>query len=565
MLVSFENVTFGYLGVPVIENASFALHEKERVGLIGGNGEGKTTLLRLLTGELVPDGGTVTCKRGARLGYLEQTGGFAESDSVYGAMEAVFEEDKRLLAALKETELAMAHADEAELKRLAARHESLIKRVAARDSYHFDVRIRTVLGGMGFGERYGQKADTMSGGERTKLKLCRLLLEEPDLLILDEPTNHLDLSTLFWLEEYLASYKGALMLVSHDRYFLDRLTSRTLELDRGRLSSYAGGYSRYKTLKEEAVKTAQRLYEKQREEEEKLKTYIAKNIVRATTAASAQSRVKQLGKMQPAEKPLPPKRPPVFRFSFEETPSETVLRAERFTLTAGGKTLLADASFALPRGQKCALLGENGAGKTTLLHFLLSRDQRVIRGKYARIAYYDQENARLDPADRVLDAFWGLYRGMPRTEAQALLARSGLSAEDTEKKVGELSGGLKAKLALAVLQAARGNVLILDEPTNHLDLPARESLEAALKAFEGTVLFVSHDRRFIEAVATSVVLIEEGALHPFAGGYADFLNWKKAQKTENVPRESAPKAAGDGYRSREERTRLRRCAPSNRS
>ena len=552
MLAAFENVTFGYTGVPVVKDVSFTLHEKERVGFLGGNGEGKTTILKLLTGELTPDFGTVVKKRDLTLGYLDQTGGFSADDTVYGAMEEVFAEDKRLLARLAETELAMAHADEAQLRVLAARQESLAKRIAARDSYHTDVRICTVLNGMGFAERYAQNVGTMSGGERTKLKLCRLLLEEPELLVLDEPTNHLDLSALFWLEDYLSAYKGALLLVSHDRYFLDRLTGRTFELDRGKLTAYKGNYSRYKVLKEEAFKTAERAYERQQAERKKLQTYVDKNIVRATTASGAQSRVKQLEKMEQLEKPLPPKRPPTFRFSYEEKPYECVLRAEHFSLAAGGRTLFQDASFTLMRGQKCAVLGDNGTGKTTLLKFLLS-DPRAIRGRFVRIAYYDQENARLDPAERVLEAFWGAHRGMERTEAQALLARSGLDAEDMEKKVGELSGGLKAKLALALLQAERGNVLVLDEPTNHLDLPAREALEDALAAFDGTILFVSHDRRFIEAVADSIVLAEGGALTPFAGGYDAFLAARSASPPPAPAAEPQKERRSEGYRSKEER------------
>ena len=554
MLAAFENVTFGYAGVPVVENVSFTLHEKERVGFLGGNGEGKTTILKLLTGALAPDAGSIVRKRDLTLGYLEQTGGFTADCTVYGAMEEVFEEDRRLLERLKETELAMAHADEAEMRILSARHESLTKRIAARDSYHTDVRIRTVLGGMGFEGMYAQNVATMSGGERTKLKLCRLLLEEPELLVLDEPTNHLDMSTLFWLEDYLSSYKGALLIVSHDRYFLDRLTSRTLELENGKLTSYKGSYSRYKVLREEERKAEERAYEKQQEEIRKLRTYVEKNIVRATTASSAQSRVKQLEKMEVLERPRAPKRQPVFRFTYDDTPYERILSAEHFDLTVEGKTLLKDASFTLMRGQKCAILGDNGTGKTTLLKFLLSADPRVTRARFARIAYYDQENARLDPSERVLDAFWGVYRSMSRTDAQSLLARTGLAAEDMEKKVGELSGGLKAKLALALLQAERGNVLVLDEPTNHLDLPARESLEAALAAFDGTVLFVSHDRRFIEAIADRIVYLENASLTDFAGNYADFIARRRAAPVPTP--EKAPKEQRTaGYRSREERAK----------
>lgn len=553
MLSAFEHVTFGYTDVSVLNDVCFSLHEKERVGLLGGNGEGKTTLLKLMTGELKPDSGKIVQKNGLKVGYLEQSGGFSSQSSVYGAMEEVFEEDRNLIARLRETERQMAEADENAMRVLAARCENLTKRIAARDSYHFDVRIKTVLGGMGFADRYEQKVATMSGGERTKLKLCRLLLEEPELLILDEPTNHLDLNTLFWLEEYLASYKGALLLVSHDRYFLDRLTSRTLELERGVLTSYKGNYTKYRILREERRKEERREYEKQLEEIAKLKTYIERNIVRATTASSAQSRVKQLEKMQLAEAPPPPPAPPVFRFSYDETPYECVLRAEHFDLAADGKMLLRDASFALLRGQKLALLGDNGTGKTTLLKFLLSHDARISYGRYVKIAYYDQENASLDAEERVLDAFRNEARGMNQTDARALLARTGLAADDVQKKVGELSGGLKAKLSLALLQAKRGNVLVLDEPTNHLDLPAREALEEALRAFDGTILFVSHDRRFVESVATRIAALENGAISFFEGGYEDYLAAKRALPPE--PREIPAEKHADGYRTKEDRAR----------
>ena len=553
MLVTFEHVTFGYAGVPVVKDVCFSVHEKERIGFLGGNGEGKTTILKLLTGELAPDEGSIVRKSALTLGYLEQSGGFTSNSTVYGAMEELFEEDRQLIARLRETEAQMAHADEAEMRTLAARAESLNRRIAARDSYHCDVRIRTVLNGMGFEGVYAQKVATMSGGERTKLKLCRLLLEEPELLVLDEPTNHLDTSTLFWLEDYLSSYKGALLVVSHDRYFLDRLTARTLELENGTLTSYKGNYSKYRVQREERRKEEERLYEKQCEEIAKLQDFVDRHIVRATSASAAQSRVKQLERMERLEKPVPPKRPPRFCFSFDEQPYECVLRYEHFDLTVDGKTLLHDASFTLMRGQKCALLGDNGTGKSTLLKFLLSGDGRVRLGRYVRIAYYDQENAQLDARERVLDAFWGKYRALSQTQMRSLLAQAGLDAEDVQKTVGELSGGLKAKLALAMLEAERGNVLVLDEPTNHLDLPAREALESALKEYSGTVLFVSHDRRFTEAVADRVILIEDGELHPFEGGYQAFLNRKKQPAKEQA--EEKKTAETTGYRSREERAR----------
>lgn len=552
MLMSLENVTFGYQGVPVLENVSFALHENERVGFVGGNGEGKTTLLRLCLGELVPDSGSVTRKNGIRIGYLQQSGGFESDSTVYKAMEEVFEEDIRLIERLRETERAMENADEEQMRILSARCESLTKRIAARDSYNFEVRIKTVLGGMGFGAVLNQPVNTMSGGEKTRLKLCRLLLEAPDLLVLDEPTNHLDIKTLFWLEDYLTSYRGALFIVSHDRFFLDRLATRTLDLERGKVVSYNGNYTKYKTLKAERTARLEKEYEKQQEEIARLQEYVDKNIVRATTAKSAQSRVKQLDKMEVLEKPLPPPARPHFSFTYDERPYERVLYAEKFDLKAGGKLLLENAEFTLMRGEKCAVLGDNGTGKSTLLKYFLSKTPAVQFGRFVRTAYYDQENADLEPEERVLDAFWGKHALLSQTDARKLLAQAGLSAEDVMKKVKELSGGLKAKLELSLLEARRGNLLVLDEPTNHLDLPAREALEEALQAFDGTVLFVSHDRRFVEQIATRIIVLENGKLNCFAGNYTQYLESKKAPAP---PAEKKQKTAESTYRSKEERAK----------
>ncbi len=266
MLLSLENVTFGYTNAPVLEDVSFTLHENERVGLVGGNGEGKTTLIKLMLGELSPDSGSVAVKNGIRIGYLEQDGSQIAGSTVYSAMLEVFARDFELINAMRETETKMADATEQELKILSAKYESLTKQVQARDSYHAEVKIKTVLGGMGFLNRLEQEVSTLSGGEKTKLKFCRLLLEEPDLLILDEPTNHLDVKTLFWLEDYLSSYKGTLFVVSHDRYFLDRLTTRTLEIDRGKATAFKGNYTKYKILKEAQLSEEWKQYERTCEE-----------------------------------------------------------------------------------------------------------------------------------------------------------------------------------------------------------------------------------------------------------------------------------------------------------
>ncbi len=320
MLISSENVSFGFNGGSLLENVAFTLSEGERVGLIGANGEGKTTLIRLILGELEPESGALFRKNGIRIGYLAQNGGYDSENTVYGEMREIFAADIRAIESLREVERKISQTDESsdEYRALSGKYEQLNRQIAARDSYHFDVKIRTVLNGMGFSEVYDQRISTMSGGEKTRLKLCRLLLEDPELLILDEPTNHLDMKTLFWLEDYLAAFKGAILTVSHDRYFLDRLVAQIYELEHKKLSVFKGNYTKYKQLKAEKVARLTKEYEKQREERAHMQEYVDKNLVRASTTKMAQSRRKALEKMELIEKPQLPAPPPRFVFSYAE-------------------------------------------------------------------------------------------------------------------------------------------------------------------------------------------------------------------------------------------------------
>ncbi|MFQ7700717.1 MAG: ABC-F family ATP-binding cassette domain-containing protein, partial [Christensenellaceae bacterium] len=499
MLVSAENMAFGFAGSPLLEKIDFTLSEGDRVGLIGPNGEGKTTLIRLILSELEPEDGRIFVKNGIRIGYLAQNGGYDSENTVFEEMKEIFAEDIRALDSLRETEKKIAAAEEGsdEYRALSGKYEALNKLIAARDSYRYEIRIRTVLNGMGFSEFYNQRISTMSGGEKTRLKLCRLLLEEPELLILDEPTNHLDIKTLFWLEEYLAAFRGAILTVSHDRYFLDKIVKEIYELENGKLCVFKGNYTKYKLLKAEKNARLLKEYEKQQEEIAHLQDYVDRNLVRATTAKSALSRVKKLEKMEVLEKPKLPPSPPRFSFSYAERPYERVLEVAALELKAGERTLLKDASFTVMRGEKCAVVGDNGTGKSTLVREIVrGKNPAVKAGRFVKIACYDQENANLNPENTVLGELWERHVLWEQTKVRNILAQVKLDAGDMDKKVKMLSGGERAKLALAVFECENGNFLILDEPTNHLDLPARESLEDALKAFDGTVLFVSHDRYF---------------------------------------------------------------------
>lgn len=563
MLISAENVYFGFNGGSLLENVCFSLNEGERVGLIGGNGEGKTTLIRLILSELEPESGALFRKNGIRIGYLAQNGGYDSANTVFEEMREIFSEDIRAIAALRETEEKIAstpeHTDE--YRALSQKYERLNKQIAARDSYHYEVRIRTVLNGMGFESVYDQPICTMSGGEKTRLKLCRLLLEEPELLILDEPTNHLDMKTLFWLEEYLASFKGAVLTVSHDRYFLDSLVDHIYELENKKLSVFKGNYTKYKVLKAEKTARLLKEYEKQQEERTHMQEYVDKNLVRASTTKMAQSRRLALEKMELIEKPPLPPTPPKFQFRYTDKPYERVLEVNGLRLRAGEKTLLQNASFTLMRGEKCAVIGDNGTGKSTLVKTLAQgKDPAVRFGRFVKIAYYDQENANLHPDETVLGELWGRHVSWDQTKVRGILAQAGLVAEDMDKKVRMLSGGERAKLALAVFECEGGNTLFLDEPTNHLDLPARESLEAALKEFDGTLLFVSHDRYFIRALAGKILELENGEATEFTGSYDEYAAFKrsakeKAQAAATTP--SAPVKASEHkenyYRTKEER------------
>jgi len=564
MLITFSSVAFGYGDNLIFSRVNFAVNEGERVGLVGENGAGKTTLIKLLLGELAADEGEVIKKNGIRIGYLEQNGGYESGNTVMGEMREVFREELSAvekLSALSE-ELAACEYGGKEYARISARIEALNKYVASRDCYNVEVKIKTVLNGMGFESFYDRNIDTMSGGEKTRLKLARLLLEEPDLLVLDEPTNHLDVKTLYWLEDYIAEFKGAVFVVSHDRYFLDRVVGRVVEIENKSLNIYAGNYSKYKILKAERYERALKEYERQQEEIKKLQTYVDKNIVRATTAKSAQSRVKQLERMEILEKPFTPPRPPRFSFRYGQEPAKEVVSVRDLNLSIGDKQLICGGQLQILRGQKVAIVGDNGAGKSTLLRTLVSGENPAITvGRFVAFAYYDQEMANLNGDNTVLQELWDRHVSYSQTEVRASLARCGLYPEDMDKKVSSLSGGERAKLAICVFENTCGNVLVLDEPTNHLDLPARESLEEALKAFDGTVIFVSHDRYFISAIAEQVVEIENARLNTFEGGYDGYKRAKSAAaeserlREEARQREEYESRKQSAYRSKKDRAR----------
>lgn len=558
MLISVESVSFGYGGTQILKNINFTVSEGDKIGLVGGNGEGKTTLIKLILGALEADAGKISLKSGIRIGYLEQNGDFPSDKTVFAEMKDVFSRDISAIEGVSALSAKMAKAEEesAEYKILAAKYENLNKFIASRDSYNHEVRIKTVLSGMGFDGFFERRISSMSGGEKTKLKLCRLLLEEPEILVLDEPTNHLDIKTLFWLEDYLSAYKGALFVVSHDRYFLDRLTQKTFELENKTLAVYKGNYTAYKRQKAEKIAYIEKEYEKQQAEIAHIQDFIDRNRYQATKAKSAQSRIKTLEKMEEIEKPSLPPAPPRFKFSYDERPYEKVLEIKNLTLTAGNKTLITGGDLTVKRGEKCAVVGDNGAGKSTLIREIVEgKNPSISLAGFTRIAYYDQENANLDGEETVLYELWKRHVTWDQTAVRKVLAQAKLDEGDVDKKVKFLSGGERAKLALAVFECERGNFLVLDEPTNHLDLPARESLEAALKEFDGTVLFVSHDRYFIQALADKIAEISDGKINEFKGDYAAYGEYKKSVAAAEAENLAAEKFAAAVRQSAEKKER----------
>lgn len=501
---------------------------------MGPNGTGKTTLLRVICGELEPDDGSGEIARGADLsiGYQKQNCGLSFEGTIWQEMQSVFADVYALERRMKELQERMAQENTPALAEEYRRTEDAF---LARDGYQIEVKIKTVLTGMGFAEHgFDKCVDKLSGGEQTRLAIAKLLLEAPSLLILDEPTNHLDFATLSWLEDYLASYKGALLVVSHDRYFLDKLSNKIWELEDGTLWEYKGNYTAYTRQREEQDTRQKKLYEQQQAERAKLEDYVARNLVRASTTKMAQSRQKMLERLEPIEKPHRRLKPPKIHLEFETEPVKDVLDVEGLTIAVGSgereRVLLSSAEFNIQRGDKVAIIGPNGSGKTTLLRTLLSAQPpikgRITWGRGVKRSYYDQGSDHLDQSLTVLDTMWKAYPRLYETPLRTALGAMGLTGEDAHRLVGQLSGGERARLKLAIICLADSNVLVLDEPTNHLDLPSKEVLQQALAEYEGTLIIVSHDRYLLDRVPNRIFAIEQGALHQYKGGYGAYLRAK---------------------------------------
>lgn len=557
ILVNLQNASKSFGGDLIFAGVTAKIEDRDHIGLVGQNGAGKTTLLRCITGEMEVDEGTVIRSGDLRIGYQKQNSGLAQGGTILEELKEVFADVFALEQELRDTADAMSQAPED--TGLTARYRQLEDAFLARDGYNVLVKINTVLTGMGFSAHGKDKTiDKLSGGEQTRLAIAKLLLEEPELLILDEPTNHLDFATLAWLEDYLTSYKGAILVVSHDRWFLDRLCGRIWELDRGELTTYNGNYTKYLHLREERLARQQKVYEAQQEEIAKMKDYVARNIVRATTSTMAKSRLKALERMEPAEKPKPPLKPPVIRLEYDTEPGKDVLRVEDLEVAVGEgdarRVLLSGVSLELKRGEKVAVIGSNGAGKTSLLRCIMGKipysHGRVEWGRGVRLSYYDQGSEGMDGGLTVLDTLWKHYPKTYETALRSMLGAVGLTGEDVFKRVSQLSGGERARLKLAIICLARSNVLLLDEPTNHLDLATKEVLDKALREYTGTILMISHDRYLLDRLPDRIIEVGNKTIRAYQGGYSQYLVKKgqgESEENTSVSPAQQPKTGNQVY------------------
>lgn len=511
MLLTIQNIQ-KYFGAELcLRNISCVLDAQDRAGIIGENGAGKTTLIKIITGELYPDDGIVTLAHGATVGYLEQNSVLDPACTVYGEMENAFRSVLDAMDEMKRLERQMAECPGDHM--LLERHAQLSAVVDAADGYNMDTQIKKILNGMAFpAPDYQKSVAVLSGGEHTRLCLAKLLLQKPDLLILDEPTNHLDFETMEWLESYLKTYPGAILVVSHDRYFLDAVCNRIFEIEDNTLTAYKGNYSAYLPQKEAAVALQQKQHDADMEKAAKLEDYIARNLVRASTTKMAQSRRKQLEKMEITEAPRTSHTDLKFRFTFDVTPYNEILKAKNISVTLGGKRLVEGLDLLVKRGERLVIAGPNGAGKSTLLRVLdgkLRPQAGTVRlGAGAKPSVFEQQQLRR--GGTVISTIWDKYPKFTELEVRSHLAKLNFRGEDVFKPCSALSGGELARLRFAEILLEKPNLLFLDEPTNHLDIYTRESLGAALASYEGTLVLVTHDRYLMNSLACPILFIENG-------------------------------------------------------
>ncbi len=534
MVLACSHIDKSFNDQVIFSDATFHINDGERAALVGSNGTGKTTLLRIIVGELAADGGEITTAKDKTIGYLPQQQGYHSENSIYEELLEVKKDIVELDRSIRALEQQMPQASGDELEALLEKYHRLQTEFEARDGYACKSQIMGIINGLGFdGADVDQCINTLSGGQKTRVALGKLLLLEPDLLILDEPTNHLDLSSIEWLENYLANYKGSVLIVSHDRYFLDRIAEKVIEIDHGTITVFSGNYSDYAKKKEQLRNNLRKQYENYERTVKHQEAVIEKlrSFNREKSIKRAESREKMLEKMTPVEKPAEQGRTIHFELSPEKVSGHDVLFVEDFAKSFGENHLFEHVTFDLRRGQRAAIIGKNGTGKTTLLKILcqeLPPDRGSARfGTNVEIGYYDQEHNVLHDDKTIFDEIHDDYPDLNNTKIRNVLAAFLFTGDDVYKKISLLSGGEKGRVSLAKLMLSKANLLLLDEPTNHLDIESKEILEEALNNYTGTVLFVSHDRYFIQKTATKILDLTGNALLSYDGDYAWYLEKKE--------------------------------------
>lgn len=573
MILLQANQVARHFGADVLfQNIHLEISTGARIALVGRNGAGKSTLLKIIAGLEAPDEGAITKNKTATLGYLAQDTGLSSNETVWNEMLKAFAEVRKMEQRMRELEIAISEGvpETPAYDSFLKEYDRLQHEFSDKNGYGYENEIRSVLHGFKFDPSfYEQTIDTLSGGQRTRLALARMLLQHPDILILDEPTNHLDIETLSWLENYLQGYTGALLIVSHDRYFLDKVVTEVYELSRQKMRHYKGNYSKYLDLKAEQLASDWKAYEKQQTEIHKLEDFVARNLVRASTTKRAQSRRKALEKMDRLDRPQGDEKQAHFLFHAEKPSGNVVLQVEDAAIGYDGEVLSEPINLDVRRQEAIALVGPNGIGKSTLLKSIIHQ-LPFIRGNQhlgtnVTIGYYDQGQADLHTNKTILAELWDKHPTLPEKEIRSALGAFLFSGEDVEKTIPLLSGGEKARVALAKLAMNQENFLILDEPTNHLDIDNKEVLENALIDYDGTLLFVSHDRYFINRIATKVVELSENGSKMYLGDYDYYLEKKQEEeeiaellaKEEQTEVVETPTSKSNYYQSKEQQKLMR--------
>ncbi len=577
LLLQTNQLSKSFLTQSILSNINIQIQSLERIGLVGVNGAGKSTLLKILAKEMLHDSGEIHMSKGTSIGYLAQDSGLDSNLTIWQEMLSVFTNIIAQEGKIRDLEEQMSRISPSDSTgqyvRLMNIYAKEIEFFKENGGYSYEAKIRGVLHGLGFQhfDFYSTSISALSGGQKTRLAMAKVLLTEPDILMLDEPTNYLDMQTLTWLEGYLKNYSGAILVVSHDRYFLDQLVNIIYEIERTEATRYVGNYSQYIEQKSKNIELEMKKYEKQQAEIAKLEDFIQKNIARATTTRRAQSRRKTLEKIEKLDKPIAGQKRAFFTFDIDKMSGNQVLQVNQLAMGFENQKLFENVSFHIERGERVAIIGPNGTGKSTLLKLITNKlkpqNGTITYGSNVEISYYDQEQNELHLEKTIIDELWDDYPTLTEKEVRTLLGNFLFINDDVFKKIKSLSGGERARVSLAKLMLKKGNLLLLDEPTNHLDIFSREVLENALVDYPGTILFISHDRYFLNRLTTRTLELTKDGIQQYLGDYSYYLE-KKAELAEETSQmnvaaispeqKDRPKTDKEHYENTRERQKVER-------